>query len=157
MNLDKYVPSCNQHLNYVKRCPKSCQQSFLYICKPAVLPMNRQNLFLLPLNLGWTCDLTWPIECSRNEALLVLDLACKGGCFCICHVVRRQSRQLVTPGHITESHRTAKHRTTLHKGKNWINVLRHWMLIQPRIYRTFHHHRAFPHDLFQLIPTDPHS
>ena len=83
MNLDKYVHSCNQHLNCVKWCPKSCQQSFLSICMPAVLLMNRQNLFLLPLNLGCTCDLTWPIECGRNEALLVPDLASKGGCFCI--------------------------------------------------------------------------
>lgn len=32
----------------------------------------------------------------------------KGAWFCICHAIRKQSRQLVTPVHITECRRTGK-------------------------------------------------
>lgn len=36
--------------------------------------LQEQNLLLHPLNLGWPCDLFWPIECSRSDNIPVPNL-----------------------------------------------------------------------------------
>lgn len=43
----------------------------LFQCDIAVSPMKRWDFFLTPLNLGWLCNLLWPLECNRGDTVKV--------------------------------------------------------------------------------------
>lgn len=48
----------------------------------AIHCIRRLSLFPLLLNLGWTCDLCWPIEFGRSDAVLLSRLAGEICIFC---------------------------------------------------------------------------
>lgn len=54
-----------------------CPQVFPSLYTQANPPIKRWVLLPFLVNLGWPCDVLWPTECGRNEAVPVLGLTLK--------------------------------------------------------------------------------